>query len=162
MKEVTTMNYFEQSNKITDGLRKSFHSTDSKMANRVCYGYTTRGTALVKLPLDWKRRVFLPARQSKVEPWGNLKIIIQWKVCRLGFAEKDDKRCRNADEEQRSTVKGAGSEPSCRYHCCGEFSAGTKTENRAIERLYTSNQHDCVISTKYLSLFGIIWYNYYS
>ncbi|MEG2617646.1 MAG: hypothetical protein RR998_07775 [Oscillospiraceae bacterium] len=62
------MNYFEQSNKITDGLRKSFHSTDSKMANRVCYGYTTRGTALVKLPLDWKRRVFLPARQSKVEP----------------------------------------------------------------------------------------------
>ncbi|MEG0655131.1 MAG: recombinase family protein [Hydrogenoanaerobacterium sp.] len=35
------MNYFEQSDKITEGLRKSFHYADAKMANRVCYGYTT-------------------------------------------------------------------------------------------------------------------------
>jgi hypothetical protein len=26
---------------ITEGLRKSFHSADCKMANRVCYNYTT-------------------------------------------------------------------------------------------------------------------------
>lgn len=36
------MNYFEQSEKITEGLRKSFQSGDSKMANRVCYGYTVQ------------------------------------------------------------------------------------------------------------------------
>ena len=29
-----------QSEKITDGLRRSFKSGDCKMANRVCYGYT--------------------------------------------------------------------------------------------------------------------------
>ena len=32
-------NYFEKSNQITEGLRKSFESADCKMANRVCYGY---------------------------------------------------------------------------------------------------------------------------
>lgn len=36
------MNYFKQSEKITEGIRKSFQSTDSKMANRVCYGYATQ------------------------------------------------------------------------------------------------------------------------
>ncbi|MEG1884463.1 MAG: recombinase family protein, partial [Clostridia bacterium] len=35
------MNSFEQSVKITEGLRKSFQNTDCKMANRICYGYTT-------------------------------------------------------------------------------------------------------------------------
>lgn len=35
------MNYFEQSDKITKGLRKSFQSADSKVANRACYGYIT-------------------------------------------------------------------------------------------------------------------------
>lgn len=33
------MNYIEKSNVITEGLRKSFQSTDCKMANRRCYGY---------------------------------------------------------------------------------------------------------------------------
>lgn len=36
------MNCFEQSEKITEGMRKSFQSADSKMANRVCYGYATQ------------------------------------------------------------------------------------------------------------------------
>lgn len=36
------MNYFEQSEKITEGLRKSFQAVDSKIANRVCYGYTAQ------------------------------------------------------------------------------------------------------------------------
>lgn len=31
-----------QSEKITEGLRKSFQSTECKMANRVCYGYNTQ------------------------------------------------------------------------------------------------------------------------
>ncbi len=35
------MNYIDKSIQITKGLRKSFHSTDCKMANRTCYGYTT-------------------------------------------------------------------------------------------------------------------------
>jgi len=33
------MNYIDKSNVITEGLRKSFQSTDCKMANRRCYGY---------------------------------------------------------------------------------------------------------------------------
>ncbi|MEG0692815.1 MAG: recombinase family protein [Oscillospiraceae bacterium] len=33
------MNSFEQSEKITEGIRKSFQTTDCKMANRICYGY---------------------------------------------------------------------------------------------------------------------------
>ena len=32
-------NYIDKSNGITEGLRKSFQSTDCKMANRRCYGY---------------------------------------------------------------------------------------------------------------------------
>lgn len=36
------MNYFEKSEQITTGLRKSFQSTNYKMANRVCYGYDTQ------------------------------------------------------------------------------------------------------------------------
>lgn len=36
------MNYFEQSEKITEGLRKSFQAVDSKIANRICYGYTAQ------------------------------------------------------------------------------------------------------------------------
>lgn len=36
------MNYFEQSEKIIEGIRKSFQAVDSKMANRVCYGYTAQ------------------------------------------------------------------------------------------------------------------------
>lgn len=36
------MNYFEQSDKITEGIRKSFRSADAKMANRICYGYTAQ------------------------------------------------------------------------------------------------------------------------
>ncbi len=31
--------YIDKSNGITEGLRKSFQSTDCKMANRQCYGY---------------------------------------------------------------------------------------------------------------------------
>ena len=34
-------NYFDKSEQITEGLRKSFQSVDCKMANRSCYGYTT-------------------------------------------------------------------------------------------------------------------------
>ena len=34
-------NYIDKSNGITEGLRKSFQSTDCKMANRRCYGYIT-------------------------------------------------------------------------------------------------------------------------
>lgn len=33
--------YKTKSETITEGLRKSFQSTDCKMANRICYGYTT-------------------------------------------------------------------------------------------------------------------------
>lgn len=32
-------NYIDKSNGITEGLRKTFQSTDCKMANRRCYGY---------------------------------------------------------------------------------------------------------------------------
>lgn len=32
-------NYIDKSNAITEGLHKSFQSTDCKMANRRCYGY---------------------------------------------------------------------------------------------------------------------------
>ncbi len=32
-------NYIDKSNVITEGLRKTFQSTDCKMANRRCYGY---------------------------------------------------------------------------------------------------------------------------
>lgn len=32
-------NYINKSNVITEGLRKTFQSTDCKMANRRCYGY---------------------------------------------------------------------------------------------------------------------------
>ncbi|MBP2660361.1 MAG: recombinase family protein [Firmicutes bacterium] len=32
-------NYTDKSNVITEGLRKTFQSTDCKMANRRCYGY---------------------------------------------------------------------------------------------------------------------------
>lgn len=39
VKEVAKTNYFEQSDKITEGLRTSFRSADAKMANRLCYGY---------------------------------------------------------------------------------------------------------------------------
>lgn len=35
------MNYLEKSNQITVSLRKSFQTTDCKMANRTCYGYKT-------------------------------------------------------------------------------------------------------------------------
>lgn len=35
------MNYINKSSQITEGLRKSFQSTDCKMANRICYGYTS-------------------------------------------------------------------------------------------------------------------------
>ncbi len=35
------MNYINKSNQITEGLRKSFHNAECKMANRICYGYTT-------------------------------------------------------------------------------------------------------------------------
>ncbi len=35
------MMYIDKSTQITEGLRKSFHSVDCKMANRICYGYTT-------------------------------------------------------------------------------------------------------------------------
>lgn len=34
------MNYIDKSTQITEGIRKSFQSTDCKMANRICYGYT--------------------------------------------------------------------------------------------------------------------------
>lgn len=34
------MNYINKSTQIADGLRKSFQTTDCKMANRTCYGYT--------------------------------------------------------------------------------------------------------------------------
>lgn len=33
------MSYFEKSEQITTGFRKSFQTADCKMANRVCYGY---------------------------------------------------------------------------------------------------------------------------
>ena len=36
------MSYYEKSEQITEGLRKSFQSPNCKMANRVCYGYTVR------------------------------------------------------------------------------------------------------------------------
>lgn len=32
-------NYFEKSNQIIKGLRKSFESVDCKITNRICYGY---------------------------------------------------------------------------------------------------------------------------
>ena len=35
------MNYINKRNRITEGLRKSFRNADCKMANRICYGYTT-------------------------------------------------------------------------------------------------------------------------
>lgn len=35
------MNYTDKSTKITEALRKSFQTTDCKIANRTCYGYTT-------------------------------------------------------------------------------------------------------------------------
>lgn len=35
------MNYINKSTKITEGVRKSFQTTDCKMANRTCYGYKT-------------------------------------------------------------------------------------------------------------------------
>lgn len=38
---IKIMNYIDKSTQITEGLRKSFQSTDCKMANRICYGYTT-------------------------------------------------------------------------------------------------------------------------
>lgn len=35
------INYINQSERITEGVRKSFKSVDCKMANRNCYGYDT-------------------------------------------------------------------------------------------------------------------------
>ena len=33
--------YIDKSERITEGVRKSFHNTDCKMANRSCYGYNS-------------------------------------------------------------------------------------------------------------------------
>lgn len=35
------MNYINKSTQIAEGLRKSFQTTDCKLANHICYGYTT-------------------------------------------------------------------------------------------------------------------------
>ena len=35
------MMHIDKSTQITEGIRQSFRSTDCKMENRICYGYTT-------------------------------------------------------------------------------------------------------------------------
>lgn len=41
IKGIKIMNYLNKGAQITGGFRKSFRSTVCKLANRICYGYTT-------------------------------------------------------------------------------------------------------------------------
>lgn len=75
------MGVINMTNKITEGLRKSFQSTECKMANRICYGYNVQADGELVINKEEARVVrWIFDRYLEGDSFG--------KISRIGEAER--------------------------------------------------------------------------
>ena len=133
-----------KSKKITEGLRKSFQSTECKMANRVCYGYNTQSDGELVINEEEAKVVrWIFNRYLTGDSFG--KITAGLEVQGTPSPTGKDKWNREAISKMLSNEKYTGSVllQKTQSFCGTQFKNGGK-----LEQVLINNHHEAIISVQ--------------